>query len=336
MPLGAWTDCRRFVTYRPRWMDASSPAAAIARSPAAWERLAKEWLVEVIERTPLQDLEGLPLAWIAQEAPPLIAEILGQLTDPGAQHELELSPAARERAASLAAERLAGAGPGRLPRELAALQSVLIEALRNASPARDRHEFARAVGRLAEVFGAVQSAAVESLVRERGAGAAPDPRTGLAGAAELHEWLRILLMEHRRTGRPFALGHVELEGVERITSGYGEDARERIVKAVAALAEGQLAGQERAFRLGEGQLVVVAPDDEPARLLEFGGRLAELVERSQSPGGPRIGTAVGVAAVPGHEASPDGLLASAEEAAWAARASGQPVALARSDSLQDR
>ena len=317
-------------------MDGSSPAAAIARSPAAWERLAKEWLVEVIERTPLEDLEGLPLAWIAQEAPPLIAEILGQLTDPGAPHELELSPATRERAASLAAERLAAAGAARLPRELAALQGVLIEALQSASPARDRHEFARAVGRLAEVFGAVQSAAIESLVADRAAGAAPDPRTGLPGAAELHEWLRILLMDQRRTGRHFAICHVELEGIERITSGYGEEARERIVGAVASLLEGQLEADERAFRLGEGQLVVVAPDDEPARLIELGGRLCELVERSLSPGGPQIGTSVGVAAVPVHATAPDRLLEAAEEAAWAARASGQPVALARADSVQDR
>ena len=317
-------------------MDASSPAAAIARSPAAWERLAKEWLVEVIERTPLEDLEGLPLAWIAQEAPPLIAEILGQLTDPGAPHELELSPAARERAASLAAERLAAAGAARLPRELAALQGVLIEALGNASPARDRHEFARAVGRLAEVFGAVQSAAMESLVTEHAAGAAQDARTGLPGIAELHEWLRVLLMDQRRTGRPFAICHVELEGVERITSGYGEEARERIVGAVASLLQGQLAGQERAFRLGEGQLIVVAPDDEAARMIELGGRLADLVDRALSPGGPQIGTSAGVASAPDHAVTPDRLLEAAEEAAWAARASGQPVALARADSVQDR
>ena len=67
-------------------------------------RLAKEWLVEVIERTPLADVGELPLGWIAQEAPPLIAEILGQLTDPGSARELVLTPATRQRAASLAAE----------------------------------------------------------------------------------------------------------------------------------------------------------------------------------------------------------------------------------------
>ena len=316
-------------------MDASSPAAEIARSPDAWERLAKEWLVEVIERTPLRDLDDLPLAWIAQEAPPLIAEILGQLSDPGAARELNLPPAARERAASLATERSGTAAAARLPRELAALQSVLIEALGRSSHPPDRHEFARAVGRLAEVFGAVQSAALAALVDERGVATAPDPRTGLPGPAELHEWLRMLALDLRRGERSLALAHVELDGVDRITSGYGADSRERIVAAVVALLKGQLGPGQHAFRRGEGQLVVVAPDAEPARLVELGARLSDLVESAQSDGGPRVGVTVGVAVGPDHGEPGEALLAAAEEAAWAARASGQPVALARASSVQD-
>ena len=86
-------------------MNGRSPGAEIARSPAAWERLAKNWLLEVIERSPLDEVDDLPLGWISHEAAPLIAEILGLLSDPGAARELRLSPAALERAASLAAER---------------------------------------------------------------------------------------------------------------------------------------------------------------------------------------------------------------------------------------
>ena len=316
-------------------MDASSPAAEFARSPAAWERLAKEWLVEVSERTPRDELEGLPLAWIAQEAPPLIAEILGQLSDPVSARELELPPAARERAASLAAARLAASGAARLPRELAALQTILIEALGRASPSRERVEFERAVGRLAEVFGAVQSAALESVVAERSATTATDPGTGLDGPAELHEWLRMLFIDQRRSGQPFSVLHLELEGADRIATGYGDDARERIVGAVAALVRGQLREGMRPFRLGEGRLAVVAPGAEPAGVTDLAERLADLVERSQSEGAPRIALTVGVAASPVHASGAERLLEAAEEAAWAARASGRPVAIARASSVQD-
>ena len=109
------------------------------------------------------------------------------------------------------------------------------------------------------MFGAVQSAALESLVRDRSGQAAKDPETGLPGPAELAEWLRILLSEHRRTGAPVSIVHLEIEGVERIAAGYGADAAWRMVAAVAAIVSGQLAGQERAFRIGDGQLVVLAP-----------------------------------------------------------------------------
>jgi len=312
-----------------------SPAAEIARSPAAWERLAKEWLVEVIERTPLADVSELPLGWMAQEAPPLIAEILGQLSDPGSARELVLTPAARQRAASLAAE-LGASGAERLPRELAALQSLLIQALGREIPERNRGEFAAAVGRLAEVFGAVQSAAIESLVRDRSGQAAKDPETGLPGPAELNEWLRITLSEHRRTGAPVAIAHLELEGVERISAGYGDDAAWRMVAAVAAIVSGQLAGQERAFRIGNGQLVVLAPGREPRELVELAVRLAEIVEGSQSDSGPRVSINVGISACPDHGDSPEVLLDAAEEAAWGARAAGEVVQIARAASLQDR
>ena len=315
-------------------MHERSPAAEIARSPAAWERLAKEWLVEVIERTPLADVDELPVGWIAQEAPPLIAEILGQLSDPGSARELVLTPATRDRAASFAAE-LGATGAERLPRELAALQSLLIQALGREIPERDRGEFARAVGRLAEVFGAVNSAALESLVRDRSGEPARDPETGLPGPAELNEWLRILLTEHRRTGAAFSIAHIEVEGVERIAAGYGENAAWRMVAALAAVVSGQLAGRERAFRVGEGQLVILAAGRDARDLVELAIRLADVVEGSQSARGPRVAINVGIAACPQHGDDPEKLLEAAEEAAWAARATGEVVAIARQGSLQD-
>ena len=69
---------------------------------------------------------------------------------------------------------------------------------------------------------------------------------------------------------PVSIVHLEIEGVERIAAGYGADAAWRMVAAVAAIVSGQLAGQERAFRIGDGQLVVLAPGREPRELVELG------------------------------------------------------------------
>ncbi|MEJ7875113.1 MAG: diguanylate cyclase [Solirubrobacterales bacterium] len=316
-------------------MHGSSPAAEIARSPAAWERLAKSWLVEVIERSPLAEVDDLPLAPIAQDAAPLIAEILGQLSDPGAARDLVLSPAAIERAGSLGAGRDPAAVIRRLPRELSALQSLLVEAIDRELLERDRREFARAVGRLAEVFGAVQAAALDPIASALAPAAASAPEavddpTG----DDLDLLLGELAAEAARTGEPFTLAHFEVEGVERISKGYGEGAAALMVDAVEGVLDEQLADSERSFRMGLGRILALVPG-EAVSGVDLATRVGEVIETSQSVSGPRVEVAVGIASYPRHGTEPDELLEAAEEAAWAARAAGETVALARPRVLQD-
>jgi GGDEF domain-containing protein len=313
----------------------SSLAAEIARSPAAWERLAKNWMLEVIERSPLDEVESLPLGWISHEAAPLIAEILGLLSDPGAARELRLSPAALERAASLAAERDPEALVKRLPGEFAALQTLLIEALDRELPERDRREFTRAVSRLAEVLGAVQAAAMESLVgREFAREREPEPEQSAPATRRpdepdpADEALASLISEERRNGSPFAVAHFEVEGVERIAKGYGSEAAERMVDAVAGILDGQLSGRERAFRTGFGQLLALLPGMEAAGAVNLATAVSDVVERSQAGRGPHVEVAVGLASCPLHATTPAGLREAAEVAAWDARAGGRGIAIA--------
>ncbi len=311
-------------------MNGRSPGAEIARSPAAWERLAKNWLLEVIERSPLEEVDDLPLGWISHEAAPLIAEILGLLSDPGAARELRLSPVALERAASLAAQRDASAMTRRLPGELAALQTLLIEALDRELPERDRREFTRAVTRLAEVFGAVQAAAFESVTG--GTPTAPEvlatPEATSPDLSAPDGWLESLVAEQHRTGTPFAVAHFEVEGVERISKGYGSDAADRMVDAVAGILEGQLSVGEQAFRTGFGQLLAVIPGAEAADAVQLAGSVSDVVERSQAGRGPRVEVAAGLASCPLHGTSVAVLLEAAEVAAWDARAGGRGIAIA--------
>ncbi|HYH60909.1 MAG TPA: diguanylate cyclase [Solirubrobacterales bacterium] len=366
-------------------MNESSPAAEIARSPEAWERLAKSWLVEVIERSPLDEVDDLPLGWIAREASLLIAEVLGQLSDPGAARDLALSPAALERISALAADRDPEVLVTRLPRELSALQSLLIEALDRELPERDRREFTRAVSRLAEVFGVMQAAALNALAGRSEAGprgggvprggghggvrhpnaqqsaevpvevpdpsevpdpgvpdpgvpdpdAAPTPGPAAAPPAQDPvQHLDALARESRRTGTPFTVAHFEVEGVDRISKGYGEEAATRMVSAVAGVLDSQLSRGDRAFKLGLGRfLVAIGGDDQ--RGLDLAVSVSNVIESSQARRGPRVDVSVGVASFPRHGTDSKELLGIAEEASWAARASGETVALARSEVLQD-
>ena len=316
-------------------MSGRSPGAEIARSPAAWERLAKNWLLEVIERSPLEEVNDLPLGWISHEAAPLIAEILGLLSDPGAARELRLSPAALERAASLAAERDPEALAKRLPGEFAALQTLLIEALDRELPERDRREFTRAVTRLAEVFGAVQAAAMESLVDREHPPARPEPAAALSESEPPDALLASLIAEQQRSGAPFAIAHFEVEGVERISKSYGAEASSRMVEAVAGILDGQLSGRERAFRTGFGQLLAVMPGVEAVGAVNLATAVADVVESSQAGRGPHVEVAVGLASCPLHGTTPAALREAAEVAAWEARAGGRGISIASVPALQD-
>jgi diguanylate cyclase (GGDEF)-like protein len=315
-----------------------SPPGQIARSPDEREQLAKEWLLRLVERTPLPEVADLPLDWIASEAPPLIADIVAALADPSAHPDRELDAVERERAARLAEMRDGPGAAEQIPRDLAALQALLVETLRREIPERQPGEFARSVERLAELFGSIQGAVANSLVSERSGGARPDTLTGLAGPIQLEEWLRILLAEQGRYGHGFALAIVDLDGLDRINEAYGRDAGDRLLAAVSGVIQRQLPATDQAFRREGSEFCILSPHQDAAGVVPLAERIASLVEASQLAEGPRIGVAVGVAACPADGDDAKRLLAAAEQATYAAKAAGRTVTIAPNGSgvvLQD-
>jgi diguanylate cyclase (GGDEF)-like protein len=303
----------------------------ISRVQSARDDLAKAWLVELVERTPVDELGGIGVEWLAREAPPLIAAILGALAEPASAGERELQPTELRRAAELGQLRSGTAAPACIPRDLAALQTLLIEALRREIPERETGEFARAVERLAEVFGALHGAIAEELVRERSGDPARDSLTGLPGAAELHEWMRISLASEHRHGQPFTLMLIDVEGLARIADAYGVQAGDRMLGAVTDVVANHIRAIDRAFRLADDELCVLLPQQGPLPTLALADRLAAIVEDSQGREGPRLAVAIGIASCPEHGNSAETLLAAAEEAAFAAKAAGERAAVASAE-----
>ena len=300
--------------------------AAFRFSPPelAREELAKAWLIKVIERTPAEEIGRVPVQWIAAEAPALIADILRDV--PASGQAGEISPESHRRARELSKLRPGGSF-GQLPQDLAALQAVLIQALAGQGDG-ERGGFAAAVERLAESFGTVQRALVESLVEERSGSARRDEATGLPGAAHLHEWLRILLAEYRRYAHPFSVLLIDVDGLQRINEGYGRQVGDRMLAAVAGAVERQIRGADQAFRLADDEFCVVIPHQVTERVRPLADRLASTVNAWQGPEGPRVTLTVGVASCPEHGDSAERLLAAAEEASYAAKAAGRPFAVA--------
>jgi diguanylate cyclase (GGDEF)-like protein len=300
-------------------------SSQIARSQRERQELAKHWLVRMIERTPLADVAELPVDWIAEQAPDLIATIVSALSDPGDPTAGELTDQERDRAAALVGLRQGPDAAEQIGRDLGALQGLLIETIRGRLPEREPGDFARSVTRLADVFGALQGVVSQTLVGELGERVRGDPLTGLPGPAQMDEQLGELLAEQRRYGHPFTLALVDVDGLGRINDAYGRSAGDRMLAAVAAVLRRQLRDVDLTFRLEEDEFAVLAPHTEAAKLVPMAKRIAGLITRSQSADGPRIAIVLGIADCPGDGVSAERLLECATEATYAAKASGAAV-----------
>ena len=299
--------------------------SGIMRSARAREELAKAWLIDVLERTPLGEVEDIPISWIVEQGPALISDILRGLGEPAVARDLELPAEGIERIDQLG-ELRPGDGAVQIPRDLAALQALLIEAMRREVPERHLGAFATSVERLAEIFGDIQSQVSARLVRERSGGAGLDPLTGLPGPAELHEWLRIMVSEQRRHGDPFALVMIDVDGLRHINDAYGREAGDRMLRAVTAVITARCAPADRAFRLADDEFCVLSAHQEHRRARSLWPRHSAASSTARRGTRARASAiTAGISSCPEHGDNPEATPGVAEEAAWAAKAAGRGV-----------
>lgn len=232
---------------------------------------------------------------------------------------------------------------GRLAREVSALQVALLGKLHAELVEDDATLFASTAQKLAEEFGAVTATAVGALwqSRDAGAGSAPEAGTGApvaavapAAAQERHaepQWpdavrrrLDQLVETHKRYGHPFGLAVFDAEGPG--TRGDGSNGgRETVQAVVGAALRDSVRLVDETFRLGEGALCVLAPNQDTVGGVRMAERLLQALDELEAAGGLRIGITAGVVACPEHGNDAEALLHRADEAMWRARAVGQPV-----------
>jgi diguanylate cyclase (GGDEF)-like protein len=292
--------------------------AQIPRSQPERELLAKEWLLRLIERTPLEEVEKLPLAWIAAEAPALIADILARIT---ADEPDDVSIAEARLAASIGRMRAGPDAAEEIPRDLALLHALLVESLRGGVSRRGDADFSRAAERLAEMFGGLQGAVNRSLA-ERGA---VHRLAAQSEQALMRDWMRGLLAAQVRYGHGFALALVDVDGLARINDAYGREAGDRLIGAIGDVIKREIRATDRAFHFDEDEFAVLAPHSDVAGLLVMGERVAQLIDSAQAPDGPRIAVSIGVVSCPADGETEETLLESATAATYAAKAAGRAV-----------
>jgi diguanylate cyclase (GGDEF)-like protein len=295
-----------------------------ARLAAPPDELAKEWLLRLIERTPIAGIQELPVDWISNEAPRLIAEILASLRESDPDPEL----ARGVRAGQLAHLRRAEDASEQIPRDIAVLHGVIVGALSRSGFRVGDEQFAASLQRLTQIFGEIQARVTETIVRERAGDARRDGLTGLPGSSELHEWLRVFAAGQERYGHPFAVLLVDIDGLKRINDAFGRNAGDKMLTAVADLINAQVRNSDRVFRSGGDEFCVLAPGKPASLATPLAHRLRDAVDQAQIEIRPRIEITIGLASCPEHGEKPEELLEAAQEATYAAKASGGGIALA--------
>lgn len=193
-----------------------------------------------------------------------------------------------------------------------------------------RELFAGVAQRLAEEFGSVATAAVDSL------GAAPAPIASsrpevdrgegeeladLYRPGQMRRKLDQLIESHRRYGHPFGLAVFDAEG-----PGARNGANEAAIPAVVGAAlHDSIRLVDEVFHLEENAFCVLAPNQDTVGGVQMTERLLRMLDELEAAGGLKVTISAGVVACPEHGADASELLHKADEAMWRARAVSQPV-----------
>src|SRR3954447_6307657 len=308
--------------------------APLTRLEQSRDELAKAWLLRVLERAPLSDIERIPTERIVRELPDLISDIVRAVARSAAGSAGDiLAVDAEERARRLA--NLSGRAPpppADLARDIAALHSVMIAALGQELQGEEARVLVDAAERFATVFGAIQAAAAEELVRERSRElewlANTDALTGLYNLRYLQAHIRHLVGIQQRYGHAFAVLVLDINGLKRINDAHGHASGDRMLMGVAAAIRATVRTIDTPVRMGGDEFCVLAPHQTASGGKILAYRVAAAVEQIETPDKSPVGVSIGAVACPQHGSDPDRLLALADAAMYRAKASGERVEVA--------
>jgi GGDEF domain-containing protein len=308
--------------------------------------VAKGWLLALLEQAPLAQTPAILVADVARYGPALCAAVINALADDTALEGLErggvLEPlAARtgELAGASSAEATAAA--------VDALHAVIWQAIRDALPRPDPDQIAELAERLGAVIDLVRAAALhepEPEAREReGAGvepvaAAPEgefiagrPARGAGPEPAIdHKALWIGAFEEelagaRRTGAHLSLLLAELEDADRLLAVEAPGEASATFGRFAQALRDAVRRQDILVSESESRAWVIARDTARSGAEALADRIASAVSSAPPWRGAPLSATIGVAVLGEDGDGAESLIEVAEEARFAAAASGVAV-----------
>jgi diguanylate cyclase (GGDEF)-like protein len=298
---------------------------------ASADELAKDWIVRLIEHTPLDQIRELPTDRIAREVPPVIDEVLNAVLVSGAAPDVGPGSELYRRIQELASLRDDGELTPELPRDIAALEAVLLGAVKERLSG-DPDALIAAIERLIDLFSRIQASLVEDLLRERSSElewlAHTDALTGLYNLRYLRQQIDHLLGLQQRYGHPFALLLLDVDGLKRVNDSFGHAAGDELLVGVADAIRAVTRSVDVAARIGGDEFCVLAPHQTASRATVLGSRLAARIDEVKTADDSGVSVSIGVVACPEHASEPERLLELADVAMYSAKSAGERVKIA--------
>jgi diguanylate cyclase (GGDEF)-like protein len=142
-----------------------------------------------------------------------------------------------------------------------------------------------------------------------------DPLTGLGNRRAFDEALTVAISHATREHRPLSVGLVDIDNLKRINDRYGHLEGDRCLSEVARAMERSMRGNDRCFRWGGDEFVVVMSDTGRDAAQDLLGRMAQTVGKEyQARDGRDIVLTWGAAEMELDAASAEDVLAAADVA----------------------
>jgi diguanylate cyclase (GGDEF)-like protein len=144
--------------------------------------------------------------------------------------------------------------------------------------------------------------------------AATDPLTGLANHTQLANALGAEILRSRRTGQPFALVLLDLDGLKQINDRHGHLAGSLAIRRVAEILLGSCRATDTAARFGGDEFALVLPATGEAGAWHVARGVVDRLESDAEE--PSLSISMGAAVYPGDGETAEELLQAADVALY--------------------
>ncbi len=154
-----------------------------------------------------------------------------------------------------------------------------------------------------------------------------DPLTGLANYRLLLDRIDLEIKRYGRTGRPFSILLLDLDGLKKINDAYGHVAGSRALCRIADVLRSHCREVDTPARYGGDEFALILPETPLEQAHQVADRISQRL--ANDPETPRISASIGVAEYPDDGQTIEHILGAADEALYSEKHKGQSSHLAR-------